>query len=480
MSDNPETTTPSSRVSGQASRAPSTTNSSGRSYGASRSGYRGGYRSRGEQSIISVNLADKDFKGKHENIGVLGLPIEKNLKFGLSFEDFQESLMNYAEANLKKGNDLKPLLKFMIDPIERIGASPALPSDAIGDPEKLQVWKEKLSKYNKRIETIEDNQVKMYGIIFGQCTESLKSEIKGDDEYPDMEMDSNALWLVKMIKKISAGINTKKNEMQAYVNKCREVWNCVQASNETLDAFQKRFRSTAQTAELAGGRMIFLPELRSIKKIDRDDVSAEEYEVLKGKQDKQVKENVLAMLFMQNADKARYGRKYDEIDEASELGRDEFPKTLTQAFDILVMQEHRVIERHNRVRQNENRRGVAFVQGGGRSVIDNSSGNRGGTDTHYANGRPRQCPEGEEPMPGVNGNVMRDYLCFGCNRYGHTRRFCPEAGNNENRNVTLYRGLSFNNFIQNFLLQSNIYLIDCAAFHSTVSSLDHILNRTKF
>ena len=53
--------------------------------------------------------------------------------------------------------------------------------------------------------------------------------------------------------------------------------------------------------------------------------------------DKVLRERVLAMLFLQNADKSRYGSKYEEIDEASELGRDEFPTTLTQALDILVM-----------------------------------------------------------------------------------------------------------------------------------------------
>ena len=78
-------------------------------------------------------------------------------------------------------------------------------------------------------------------------------------------MDSDALWLMKMIKQISAGINTKKNEVQAYVNKCREVWNYVQSSSETLDAFQKRFRSTVQTAELAGGHMVFLPKLKTLQ-----------------------------------------------------------------------------------------------------------------------------------------------------------------------------------------------------------------------
>ena len=324
MPDNTVTNTPAAQPPADNSGARATRSSgASRGNGGNRGVYRGGYRSRGEQSIISVNQADKDFKGKDETIGVLGLPIEKNLKFGLSYEDFQESLMQYAEANFNKGNDLKPLIKFLIDPIQRIGAAPALPVGAAANPELLQIWKERLSKYNKRIETIEDNQVKLYGIILGQCTESLKSEIKGEDEYEEKEMDSDALWLMETIKKISAGINTKKNEVQAYINKCRDVWNCIQLSNESLDAFQKRFRSTAQTADLAGGEMLFLPTLKTIGLIDMERVNsivsedADEQAILRAAKlaeletarYKKVKERVLAMLFMQNANRSRYGKK---------------------------------------------------------------------------------------------------------------------------------------------------------------------------
>ena len=73
---------------------------------------------------------------------------------------------------------MKPLLKFLINHIKRIGAAPALPESVIGDPESVQAWKELLSKYNKRIETIEDKQVKMYGIIFGQCKSKVTTNVK--------------------------------------------------------------------------------------------------------------------------------------------------------------------------------------------------------------------------------------------------------------------------------------------------------------
>eukprot|EP00957_Ditylum_brightwellii_P194585 14821734-Ditylum_brightwellii.AAC.1 len=74
----------------------------------------------------------------------------------------------------------------------------------------------------------------------------------------------------------------------------------------------------------------------------------------------------MAMLFLQNADKACYGKKYNEINEASELGRDKFPITLTAAFDMLVMKDHWVIEAYQQSNQYcDGWNGISFVQGSG-------------------------------------------------------------------------------------------------------------------
>ena len=108
----------------------------------------------------------------------------------------------------------------------------------------------------------------------GQCSDFLKSEIKGEDGYEDKEMDFDALCLMEMIKQISDGINTKKNEVQAYVNKCHDVWNCIQKVDKSLDTFQKRFRSTAQTTDLAGGEKLFLPKINIVCQFDMTKVNS--------------------------------------------------------------------------------------------------------------------------------------------------------------------------------------------------------------
>ena len=54
---------------------------------------------------------------------------------------------------------------------------------------------------------------------------------------------------------------------------------------------------------------------------------AENLAELETAKDKDLKERVLAMLFIYNVDRYRYGKKYEEIDESSELERGEFPTT---------------------------------------------------------------------------------------------------------------------------------------------------------
>eukprot|EP00957_Ditylum_brightwellii_P164001 12486922-Ditylum_brightwellii.AAC.1 len=98
----------------------------------------------------------------------------------------------------------------------------------------------------------------------------------------------------------------------------------IQKPGKSLDVFLKRFRSAVQTLELVGGVEAFLPMLKNVGLLDYTEAETETdatkqteiKKVIKQARDKALKEQVMAMLFLQNADKARYGQKYDEIDEA--------------------------------------------------------------------------------------------------------------------------------------------------------------------
>ena len=154
------------------------------------------------------------------------------------------------------------------------------------------------------------------------------------------------------------------------------------------------------------------------------------------------------------------------------------------------MRKHRVLESHhwsNRYR--DGRCGSPFVQSGGRGDGDSGGrdtgrgghGSRGGGGDTYANERLRQSLLDEIPVTGTNSNIIRDMLCFCCNRYEYGRQLCTKwCENSGTREVgkLLTRSLLFNNVVKEFLLEHNIYLIDCAVSHFTVNSLGNIINLT--
>eukprot|EP00957_Ditylum_brightwellii_P115226 8787547-Ditylum_brightwellii.AAC.1 len=95
------------------------------------------------------------------------------------------------------------------------------------------------------------------------------------------------------------------------------------------------------------------------------------------------------------------------------------------------MKEHWVIKAHQQSNQyHDGRNGVSFVQGGGRGNSMGHGGQGGrvtdGNPETYANGRPQTCPLDGKPVAGINGNVIRDMLCFCCDRYGHGHQSCSE------------------------------------------------------
>ena len=48
------------------------------------------------------------------------------------------------------------------------------------------------------------------------------------------------------------------------------------------------------------------------------------------------------------------------IGQVTELGRYEFPTTVTGAYDVLIMEEHRILEKYNTC--TKGKRGTSFLQ----------------------------------------------------------------------------------------------------------------------
>ena len=76
----------------------------------------------------------------------------------------------------------------------------------------MKYWDRTYEKWDKQQEKCKDNMIELYGILFGQCTVAMQSEIKSQIDYEEKSAKSDAFWLLTTVKKACSGLSTKKNE----------------------------------------------------------------------------------------------------------------------------------------------------------------------------------------------------------------------------------------------------------------------------
>ena len=66
-----------------------------------------------------------------------------------------------------------------------------------------------MKEYVGRESSLRRNMEKTFGLIWGQCSSSLQSRIKGDSLFEDSYDDLDTVWLIKELKKGVSGIDNK-------------------------------------------------------------------------------------------------------------------------------------------------------------------------------------------------------------------------------------------------------------------------------
>lgn len=116
-----------------------------------------------------------------------------------------------------------------------------------------------------------------------------------------------------------------------------------------------------------------------------------------------------AMCLIQRADDNRFGGLIKRLKASMDVGRNEYPTTVADAYDLLLRTANDVTSRNNNNSRNnrQNNTRVMFAQ------------QRTSNDTTLA--------------PGTDGRVIPQVDCWNCLQPGHTMHNCPEPVNAENR-----------------------------------------------
>ena len=257
------------------------------------------------------------------------------------------------------------------------------------------ILNEKIKKHISRLTVLDNNKVMLYGAIWGQCSVALQEVIKTEDEFIDRDTDFDCIWLLKQCKMISSGIDKRGNKHHTLVKLLIHFINIRQHPLESNDSFRTRLDAAVLTLELANGKHVLCSE----KLIVAQNTSSPT-----AKEISEEEEKFKAMLMVVQADGNRYGTLQSNLEEGVLLGRDEYPKTVTSAYELLQKTCPEVPKQSNRQWR--------FCRNKGN--LNNI------TNLSFAQTT-------DEVIPGVDGKKHPHVICHACNKRRHYANKCPEV-----------------------------------------------------
>ena len=122
-----------------------------------------------------------------------------------------------------------------------------------------------------------------------------------------------------------------------------ELYHLKQGETESNDRFLERFKSCVNTAELAQGKSIFCVKSFA-DALDKDDMTLEEIAT--------EEQRSKAVLLLECSDPKRYGDLSTRLQETTSLGRNDYPRTVSSMFEVMMKQKQ----------QRNERNGASFTQ----------------------------------------------------------------------------------------------------------------------
>ena len=266
------------------------------------------------------------------------------------------------------------------------------------------LFKENMKIFSQRQRTMRNNTNKLYELIWGQCSDALKAEVKGHRDYPGRKEERDTVWLLQELKKATSGLSRNANVYVSMFNLVRKFYSTKMKDNESLESYHLRFESIVKTIRLnkgSFGKFQCLIEHETQSGTATDELEAEDI----------VEASFLSVAFILNADQRRYSGLITDLANRCLTGADDYPRDLPTAYDFLA--KYKTSGNNSRARSNNRWR--------------NSREGRERSEQPAINVTMAQAtPSTDELVAGRNGVTIKQAYCSKCDKHGHSSAYCPK------------------------------------------------------
>ena len=116
----------------------------------------------------------------------------------------------------------------------------------------IAIWKEKIKRYIIREEVYNGNKTRLYLLIWGQCTETLQTELKSVPEYKEFAADFDPIRLIKAIKTATHSFREQRYQQASAWRAMKTLYSSYMREGDSARDHVERINNHIEVLERLG------------------------------------------------------------------------------------------------------------------------------------------------------------------------------------------------------------------------------------
>ena len=254
------------------------------------------------------------------------------------YHDTVEVLQQYVAKEYETGRELMALfLATPTQPTVTVPPDDPTPTGKAKDGTPILTTRDtktfelRIKRHLEREDQLKDDLHSLFYVILGQCDKAIMAKLESLDGYTVQAAQGNCLWLLQHVRATMNQFDSGQYLYVALFQARRRLYNLSQGKR-TVTEYYHAFQTEYDTIGLLHG---WPPPDTQL------DDGVQPGVVGKSDADKQaaIHQREIATCFLLGADKARFGKLQRDLQDNFARGTNQFPTTLTSAYNLLLTTE---------------------------------------------------------------------------------------------------------------------------------------------